>query len=120
LKAARRRVLPERLGEGGGERDRTLALLALRDTDAKRALDEVDFAPAQGLELEPADPRQHQRQEDQRCLLVGELAQDATDLDRLKDSPAPPSDLWPFRPVDRVRLDELLSLRRLEHVVQDV
>ena len=42
-------VCHQRLGESGGERDRTLTLLGLRLADPQDALDQVDVAPPEPL-----------------------------------------------------------------------
>ena len=83
-------------------------------------VDEVDVAPAERLQLAAADAGQHERQEHGARLLVGERLRDAGDLGRLEDPPAPPRHLRPLRPLDRVRVDQLLRFAVLKIVVEDV
>ena len=64
LEARSAPVLPELLGERGRERDRADAVLGLRVADAEDALDEVDVAPAERLQLGAADAGEDERQED--------------------------------------------------------
>jgi|tagenome__1003787_1003787.scaffolds.fasta_scaffold20851169_1 hypothetical protein len=89
-----------RLRERRRQRDRSNAVLGLRVDDPEDVLDEVDVAPAEGLQLETADAGQHERQERDPCefpprpllvvCLLDQLvhrAEHGADLGGLKDAP---------------------------------
>src|SRR5204863_5802932 len=109
----------ERRDKSGGERDHALPLLGLRLTDAKDPLDETHVLPAEALQLEAADARQLQREEDRSRLLVGERLKHASDLGGLQYAPAATPHLRPLDAFGHVRLDQLLGLGRLQDVMQD-